>query len=276
MKVQAQAKVNLALDVIGKRNDGYHELDMIMAPISLYNEIEINIHPADQITCDGGVIPEHSTIHKTLALLRKEMGLRNHYAIHVIKRIPDQAGLAGSSADAAAVFRAVMAIEGLNLELEQQLELAKQIGADVPFCLVNQTARVQGIGEKIRVLSQKWKLPCLIVKPCYGISTPQAFEQWHAQMPVHVDVDAVEKAIQDQDFGSLCQRMGNALEKPAFQLRPELKELKEKMETLGFERVMMSGSGSSLMGFSQDLKILKHAKELCSNMECFVEIVTIG
>ena len=88
MKVQAQAKVNLALNVIGKRNDGYHELDMIMAPISLYNDIEIDIHPVDQITCDGGKIPDHSTIHKTLALLRKEVGLRNHYAIHVLKRIP--------------------------------------------------------------------------------------------------------------------------------------------------------------------------------------------
>ncbi|MBM6831192.1 4-(cytidine 5'-diphospho)-2-C-methyl-D-erythritol kinase [Faecalicoccus acidiformans] len=276
MKVQAQAKVNLALDVIGKRNDGYHELDMIMAPISLYNDIEIDIHPVDQITCDGGKIPDHSTIHKTLALLRKEIGLRNHYAIHVLKRIPDQAGLAGSSADAAAVFRAVMAIEGIDLELVKQLEFAKQIGADVPFCLVNRLSRVQGIGEKIRVLPQGWKLSCLIVKPSYGISTPEAFERWHAQAPVHVDVDAVEDAIQNQDFVSLCERMGNALEKPAFQMRPELRELKQKMEALGFDRVMMSGSGSSLMGFFHDPSHLKRAKELCVGMDCFVEIVTIG
>lgn len=276
MKVMAQAKVNLALDVIRKREDGYHELDMIMAPISLYNTIEISPGIQDQITCDGGTLPSNSTIHKTLALLRKEYKIKGAYKIHVTKGIPDQAGLAGSSADAAAVLNAVLDEENISLSMDQKIDMAKQIGADVPFCLVNRMARVQGIGEKIHCIMTDWKVPCLLVKPNYGISTPVAFEKWHSKKPESVDVTSVQRAIEAKSYEALMQTMGNALEPAAFQIRPELEALKKTMEKYGFDRVMMSGSGSTLMGFSQNKECYDKAQAHLENQGYFIKTVVIG
>lgn len=276
MKVYAQAKVNLALDVVKKREDGYHELDMIMAPISLFNEIKIEPSAIDQISCVNQEIPESSTIHKTLALLKEKGWIHKNYKIQVTKGIPDQAGLAGSSADAAAVFNAVLDFEGVDKSLDQKIELAKCIGADVPFCLVNRFARVQGIGEKIQVIPTDWKLHCFLVKPSYGISTLEAFKTWGHIQTLKVDVAPIQKAIEDKSYISLIRTMGNALEKSAFEIRPKLEELKKELESCGFDRVMMSGSGSSLMGFSQKKECIEKAMSLLEGNDCFYKYVQIG
>lgn len=276
MKVEAQAKVNLALDVVGTMENGYHELDMIMAPVSLYNEIEIIPASKDRITCDTMVLPENSTIHKTLQVLREKKSSLGHYRIHVIKHIPDQAGLAGSSADAAAVFKAICHIENLSMDRAQQLQLAAKIGADVPFCMVNRFARVKGIGEKIETITTDWKLSCLLVKPSFGISTPQAFQIWETKEPLHVDVSQIQECIEQKDYDCLLHKIQNALEMPAFMLQPTLKELKESMEAFGLDRVMMTGSGSCLMGFSKHPKTLLKTQEYFLNQGYFSQIVTIG
>lgn len=276
MKIRARAKVNLALDVIRTMENGYHELDMIMAPVSLYNELEIDIASQDQVTCDLIELPEYSTLHRTLKLLREKQMLKQAYRIHVRKHIPDQAGLAGSSADAAALLKALLQWEGISLPMSKQLEMAACIGADVPFCLVSQTARVQGIGERIRCLDTDWQFPCVLVKPSYGVSTPEAFALWEKSEIVHVDVDRIESCIKKKDYASLMQAMGNALEMPAFSIRPALKNLKEEMEKQGLDRVMMTGSGSALMGFSQDVQLLKTIEEKYRKQGYFSQIVTIG
>lgn len=276
MKIKARAKVNLALDVVQTMDNGYHELDMIMAPISLYNDIEIDVAPVDQITCDTVELPENSTIHRTLQILRKEKHIQNAYRIHVQKHIPDQAGLAGSSADAAAVFKAILEWEQMRMSQEEQLRLAKQIGADVPFCMVSKTARVGGIGEVIRCIDTDWTLRCLLVKPSYGISTPEAFKIWEQKESGHVNVDRVEECIQKKAYADLMHAMGNALEIPAFCLCPQLQELKESMQRQGLDRIMMTGSGSALMGFSQNNTLLQSVKEFYQKQGYFSEVVTIG
>lgn len=276
MKIFAPAKVNLALDVIGQRTDGYHELDMIMAPISLYDEIDIEKSETMKVIVEGMQLPEENTITKMVRLCKERFSLDSNYSIRVIKKIPSQAGLAGGSADAAAVFRAILQLEDLKVSLDQQLELAKEVGADVPFCMVNQYARVQGIGEKITPIQSDWTFKILLVKPSFGISTPASFKLWHEQEPFHADVDYTQMAIENESLDLLVQAMNNALEPVAFTLRKEMADIKEAMLDAGMVRVMMSGSGSSLMGFCSEEEVFDQAVQKLKDQYEFVQVVTVG
>lgn len=276
MKIYAPAKVNLALDVVKQREDGYHELDMIMAPISLYDELEVEIADRDEVICDGLVLPENNTIIKMINLLKNTFNLKNNYKVLVKKSIPMEAGLAGGSADAAAVMKAIMSLEELDINLDTQLSLAKQIGADVPFCMVNRYARVKGIGEKIEIIDSSWKFDILLVKPNLGVSTPEAFKRWHQGEPFHPDVDYTQMACENESLDLLVQAMGNALEPAAFEIVPLLEDIKNEMLDAGMVRVMMSGSGSTMMGFCADKEVLNKAYEQLKKTDNFVRIVTVG
>lgn len=276
MKVFAQAKVNLALDVVKRDDNGYHLLDMIMAPISLFDEIEISVADKDFISCIEMELPEINTISKTLKMLRENFDVKNHYSIVIHKNIPEQAGLAGGSADAAAVMKAVCDIENIVVEEEQAFQLSKKVGADVPFCYFNKWARVQGIGEIIQPIACDQKIDILLVKPDYGISTPKSFGIWDKNPSEHVDVSQVQKALEQKNFEKLCEVMDNALEPIAKLLEPNLEQVARDMEQAGMKRVMMSGSGSSMMGFCEDKKVLNEAKQLLADKYPFVEIVSVG
>lgn len=276
MKINAYAKVNLALDVVGQMENGYHELDMIMAPIDLYDEIEMEQSDVDSVSCEGMQLPENNTITNMVALLKKELSITDCFQINVKKNIPSQAGLAGGSADAAGVMKGILELEHIELPLSKKLSLAKQIGADVPFCVVNQYARVQGIGENITCLDVDWKFKILLVKPNVGISTPIAFQKWHASKPIHPDLDFVQMAVENKNLDLLVQAMGNALEKPAFEMEPVLLDVKNDMENMGMVRVMMSGSGSSMMGFSIDEDDMEYACKKLKEKYGFAKIVSVG
>lgn len=276
MIIKAQAKVNMALDVVGLMENGYHELDMIMAPVSIYDTIEIEKSDADEVTCENYVIPENNTVSKMVNKCRDVFGISSHYKINIQKEIPTQSGMAGGSADAAAVLKAILEMEEIDCSLDQQIEIGKAIGADVPFCIVNKWARVQGIGEKISCLDTNMKIKALIVKPDEGVSTPQAFKLWHEQEPIKVDVDLCKEAIEKEDMILLVQVMQNSLEPVAKKILPVLDQIKMDMEDNGIVRVMMSGSGSSMMGFSVDDDVLESAKEELEKKYPFVRLVTIG
>lgn len=276
MIVKAQAKVNMALDVVGVLENGYHELDMIMAPVSIYDTIEIEKSDRDHVTCDHYEIPENNTVSKMIKKCREEFGLSSFYAVHIQKEIPTQSGMAGGSADAAAVLKAILELENIDCPLDKQIEIGKSIGADVPFCIVNKWARVQGIGEKISCLDTDLKIKALIVKPDEGVSTPAAFKLWHETKPIKVDVDLCQKAIENKDMILLVQAMQNSLEPVAKQILPVLNQIKEDMEDNGIVRVMMSGSGSSMMGFSMDDDVLEKAKQVLEKKYPFVRLVEIG
>lgn len=278
MKVLAPAKVNLALNIKGILADGYHALDMIMAPISLCDEIEIrpNGQKKDEIVFEGMNVPKNNTVAKAIDLMRRTFQLPAHYKVEVKKNIPSQAGLGGGSADAAAVMRAIDQMEGLHLSQDQLIELGKQVGADVPFCLVNSWARVKGVGEQIELLDSDWKFKLLLVKPKEGISTPEAFKLWDASQRYQYDIDLVETALLKKSVDLLYTTMGNALEDVAQNALPVLKEIKEDMYNEGIVQAMMSGSGSSIMGFSVDESVLEEAKKALEPYYDFVEIVTVG
>ena len=276
MKIYAPAKVNLALSVIGQFPNGYHNLDMVMAPISLFDEIELNRSDKDRIECVGMTIPSNSTVHKMLEVFRREFSIDQHYEIILKKNIPAQAGLAGGSADAAGLLEGLLQLEGITCPVEKQIEMGKEVGADVPFCIVKKFARVQGIGEIITPINTDWKFPIVIVKPESGVSTPACFKKWHETVPVKADVAGVVDAIEKKSYDALIETMDNTLEAPAFELVPELVALKNEMMSLGLDRVMMSGSGSSMMGFSPDKALLYKVKEEMKMKYPFAEVIFVG
>ena len=276
MKIKAPAKVNLALDIVGQDDRGYHLLDMIMAPINIYDELAVTYYDKDVVVCQSMEIPEVNTMSRMLSLLKRTFHIESCFKVEVIKRIPMEAGLAGGSADAAALMVAILEMEHISISLDEKISLAKQIGADVPFCLVNQWARVQGIGEVIRPIETNWKLKALLVKPNVGISTPKAFKNWHEQAPLKVNVSNVEKSIVHQDYASLFEMMDNTLEPIAKRMEPVLEEIHDKMIKNGIQRVLMSGSGSSMIGFCVDEDRLIQTKKKLEKEYPFVEIITIG
>lgn len=276
MQVKAHAKINIALDVVKRMDNGYHALDMIMVPISLYDEIEIEKSDYDHVTCQGMELPEKNTITKMLQVLRENYSISNGYSINVIKHIPQQAGLAGGSADAAGVCKAIMEMENLSIDESTLFTLGKKVGADVPFCLYNKWARVKGIGEEISGIDTDWKFNAVLLKPDFGISTPMAFSKWKESRPFHPDVDLVQLAVQEKNMDLLYQTMANALEPIAFELEPELNQIKMDMEDAGLVRILMSGSGSSMIGFSVDEDVLEDACKKLSEKYNFVKIITIG
>jgi len=276
MKVQARAKINLALDVVERMDNGYHSLDMIMAPISICDEIEIEIGICDEVTCEGMKLPEKNTVSKMVQVLKELYHLSSNYKISIKKHIPAQAGLGGGSADAAAVCKAILPMEGIEETEENLYEITKQVGADVPFCIHDKWARVKGIGEKIIPIESDWQFNIIVVKPDFGISTANAFSKWKESRPFHPDVDLVESSIREKNMDLLYQTMANALEPIAFEIEPELNQVKMDMEDAGLVRILMSGSGSSMLGFSVDEDVIQSAYERLKEKYSFVQIVHVG
>ena len=276
MKVQARAKINLALDVVERMDNGYHSLDMIMAPISICDEIEIEIGICDEVTCEGMKLPEKNTVSKMVQVLKELYHLSSNYKISIKKHIPAQAGLGGGSADGAAVCKAILQMEGIEETEENLYEITKQVGADVPFCIHDKWARVKGIGEKITPIESDWQFNIIVVKPDFGISTANAFSKWKESRPFHPDVDLVESSIREKNMDLLYQTMANALEPIAFEIEPELNQVKMDMEDAGLVRILMSGSGSSMLGFSVDEDVIQSAYERLKEKYSFVQIVHVG
>ena len=276
MKVQARAKINLALDVVERMDNGYHSLDMIMAPISICDEIEIEIGICDEVTCEGMKLPENNTVSKMVQVLKELYHLSSNYKISIKKHIPAQAGLGGGSTDAAAVCKAILQMEGIEETEENLYEITKQVGADVPFCIHDKWARVKGIGEKIIPIESDWQFNIIVVKPDFGISTANAFSKWKESRPFHPDVDLVESSIREKNMDLLYQTMANALEPIAFEIEPELNQVKMDMEDAGLVRILMSGSGSSMLGFSVDEDVIQSEYERLKEKYNFVQIVHVG
>lgn len=278
MKKFAHAKVNLALNVNGVNEQGYHDLDMIMVPISLYDEVEIerNDKQEDIVEFIDLHVPDENTITKALSLLREKYKITHYYTIKVIKNIPEQAGLAGGSADAACVLSTINELEKLELSELELISLGKQVGADVPFCLVSKSARVQGIGEKIERIDTDWQFDFLLVKPDEGVSTPLAFKKWDEGKQEQWDVDAIEQAMIAKDHEWLMSSMVNALEGAAIELVPEISDIEQLALKLGADRAMMTGSGSAVMIFSKSGSILKRIGEEMKKKYPFVQIVQAG
>lgn len=255
INLKALAKVNLGLDVLRKKEDGYHEVKMIMQTISLYDELEIckSRQAGIQVETNLYYLPtnENNLVYKAAKLLMDEFGIKQGIEIHLKKRIPVAAGMAGGSSDAAAVLWGMNQIYKLGLSRQDLMERGVKLGADVPYCILRGTALAEGIGEKLSVLPPMPKCYILIAKPNISVSTKFVYENLHAnelKAEQHPDIDYMIRAIEQKDLKLLASSMGNVLETVTIPAYPVIDEIKKCMMEAGALGAMMSGSGPTVFG----------------------------
>ena len=257
LELNAYAKVNLGLDVLRKREDGYHELRMIMQTVDLYDTLTLVKTQEEGIvmTCNVEGLPcdESNLVCKAAKLMFEEYGLPGGISMHLEKRIPMAAGMAGGSTDAAAVFNGINELYALGVSKEKLCELGVKVGADVPYCIVGGTALSEGIGEVLTMLPNVPDCVVLIAKPDFDVSTKYVFENLHANsLTYHPDIDAMTEAIRAGDLDSVIHVMDNVLETVTETKYTEITEIKDVMKAHGAMRAMMSGSGPTVFGLYKD------------------------
>ena len=250
--VKAPAKINLTLDVLYKRPDNYHEVEMIMTTVDLADRIGlenredglIKIISADRFVPDD----DRNFAYQAAKLLKDTYGIKHGVSITIEKEIPIAAGLAGGSSDAAATLRGLNELWNLNLSLETLAELGAKIGSDVSFCVYGGTALATGRGEKIEELTAPPACWVVLAKPRIGVSTAEIYGNLKVDEIVHPNTKAMLKAIETNDYELMCNSLGNVLESVTFNLYPEVVTLKEQMQRFGADAVLMSGSGPTVFG----------------------------
>ena len=247
-KITAYAKINLVLDVLRKREDGYHEVAMVMQAIDLADTIVLAEAKRNWLITDNKHIPPNMN---NLAM-RAVTLMQQHYQVPPLevtleKRIPVAAGLAGGSTDCAAVMLGINEMYKLGLSLAELERLGAELGSDVPFCMGGPTALATGRGEQITKLPDCPDLHFVLVKPSFGVSTPKVYGNLKlAQIKEHPDVDGCVKALEANSAGGVLQNLGNLLEHSTFELQPNVKLLKDSMMQYGCAHVLMSGSGPTV------------------------------
>lgn len=253
IKLKAYAKINLGLDVVRKREDGYHEVRMIMQTIGLYDKVSILRTNNTSITVKTNLpyLPtdENNLVYKAAALIKKNYGITQGVHIILDKKIPVAAGLAGGSSDAAAVLYGLNRLFHLNLSKEELSKLGLQLGADVPYCLLRGTALSEGIGEILTPVSPFPSCQVLIVKPGINVSTKHVYEHLKlAEDTPHPNIDAILTAIRRKDLKAAVSHFGNVLESVTIKEYPVIGQIKDELTAFGAIASMMSGSGPTVFG----------------------------
>lgn len=266
IQLKALAKINLGLDVLRRREDGYHEVKMIMQTIGLHDDLEIRKTktPGIQVKTNLHYLPtnENNLVYKAAKLLMDEFQIQDGVSIQLKKRIPVAAGMAGGSSDGAAVLWGINQMYGLGLSMQALMERGVRLGADVPYCIQRGTALAEGIGEKLSVLPPMPKCTILIAKPGISVSTKFVYENLHAndlKPEQHPDVDSMIEAMRQKDLGLLCSRIGNVLETVTIPAYPVINEIKRTMMDNGAIGSMMSGSGPTVFGIFDSPAAAKQA-----------------
>lgn len=245
IRLRAYAKLNLSLDIRGKRDDGYHELDTIMQSIDLFDTVEIEKASALRVRMDmPGVDERRNTAYAAAEAFLAHTGMPGGADIAIQKRIPAQSGLGGASADAAAVLIGLNRLYGTQLSADTLRMLGKSVGADVPFALVGGTARAQGIGEILTPLYPKKEFHYIVIKPASGVSTAEAFARY--RVSDHVSIDSVEYALLKGDLELFLHFAGNALGLAALAVAPQILRAAEALMAAGAPKALMTGSGSAM------------------------------
>ncbi len=250
---KAYAKVNLGLDVIRRREDGYHEVKMIMQTVDLYDILAFTRRekPGIVVTTDRDELPgdENNLAYKAARLLTETYFIKEGIKIELQKRIPMAAGMAGGSTDAAAVFHGMNEMFELGMSEDEMCTLGVKIGADVPYCIKGGTALAEGIGEMLTRLPDTPGCMVLIAKPNIDVSTKFVYENLHAEkLDCHPDIDGMRAAIEAGDLRGVARRMGNVLETVTVKAYPVIGEIKEAMMKKGAWNALMSGSGPTVFG----------------------------
>lgn len=258
MKVyeKAPAKINLSLDVLRKRSDGYHEVEMVMTMVDLADRLEMEELPGDTIiiSSQAGYIPldEKNLAFQAAKLIKERYSVKEGVYIHLDKRIPVAAGLAGGSSDAAATLRGLNRLWKLNIPPNELRLLGEELGSDVPFCVTGGTAVARGRGERLEMVPSPPQCWVILVKPPINVSTADVYGRLSVEgIRLHPSTEEVLRSIRENDFHSLCRSLGNVLEEVTMELHPEVRQLKEAMLRLGADGALMSGSGPTVFGLVQ-------------------------
>lgn len=264
ISLKALAKINLGLDVVRRREDGYHEVRMIMQTIHLYDRLDIKRTKESgiQIQTNLSFLPvnENNLIYKAAKLLMDEFSITDGVSVKLDKRIPVAAGMAGGSTDAAAMLFGMNRLFSLGMTKRQLMERGVQIGADVPYCIMRGTALAEGIGEELSPLAPMVKCPVLIAKPSISVSTKFVYQNLKLDdTTVHPDIDLLIDDIRAKNLYDIAAHMGNVLETVTIPNYPVIDEIKKHMLSNGAVGAMMSGSGPTVFGLFDDEATAKKA-----------------
>jgi 4-diphosphocytidyl-2-C-methyl-D-erythritol kinase len=275
--INAPAKINIGLDVLRRREDGYHEVKMIMQSIRLFDRLTLtkSTTPGIHLTSNLRFLPvnEDNLVYRSAKMLMEEFGIRDGLDIHLDKRIPVAAGMAGGSTDAASCMLAMNDLFDLGLSKKQLMKRGVRLGADIPYCVLKGTALSEGIGEKLSTIPKMPDCYILIAKPGIHVSTKFVYSNLVLdENSPHPDIDHMISAMKNRDLADLCAHMGNILETVTIPAHPEIAEIKKCMMENGAVGSLMSGSGPTVFGIFDDLETAKAAKEKCRLLpyKCFV------
>lgn len=265
LTLNAHAKINWSLDIVGRREDGYHLLDMLMQSIDLCDTMTFEPADAITLTLDGAPQPtqEENLVVRAALALNARCGTDFGARIDLVKRIPEQAGLGGGSADCALALRALNRLWALGLSDAQLLAIGERLGADVPFCLTGGLARVRGIGERLDRIPGAPEIPLVLVRPGGGLSTAAVFSLWDGGgfPPVSLDNAALGEAVARRELKAVDALCANALTAPAIALLPDIRAAMDRLRACGAGAVFMTGSGSTVVGAFEDENAARRAAD---------------
>ena len=256
ISVKAPAKINLTLDVLAKRPDGYHEVEMVMTTVDLADRVDLTLREDGEITldCSASFVPDDIRNHayKAAVLMKERYQVRQGVHMYIDKQIPVAAGLAGGSSDAAATLRGLNQLWKLGLTINELAVLGAEIGSDVPFCVYGGTALAKGRGERITHLGTPAPCWVILAKPPVGVSTPDVYGNLRVQeITNHPPTKQMLQAIERQEFSLMCHSLGNVLENVTLSMHPQVRQIKELMIASGADGVLMSGSGPTVFALVQ-------------------------
>lgn len=260
MKKKSYAKINLTLDVIEKRQDGYHNIDGIMQMIDLYDEVEVKNSDKFEITSTSKDIPldERNLVYKVYKVLKEKYKFNERFSIRIEKNIPVSAGIAGGSTNSAVVIEMIDEILGLNMSLDDKKQIGKSVGADIPYLLVGKTARTRGIGDELEILDSLPTTDILIVNNGVEIATPYVY----SNIVPSGNSDRIDKLInvyKNKNYDEFFKGLYNVMEKVSISYCPEIQNIKDKMYEFNCIKSLMSGSGPTVFGIFSDDKDIKKA-----------------
>ena len=273
LQLKALAKINLGLDVLGKRDNGYHDVRMVMQTIYLYDTVTLTKTKEAGIQVETNLsylpVDQNNIAYKAAKLLMDEFDIQEGVHIKLDKRIPVAAGMAGGSSNAAAVLVGMNRLFNLGLKQKDLMERGVSLGADVPYCVMRGTALAEGIGEKLSPLDPMPKCYILVAKPGISVSTKMVYEALDAKEIVeHPDIDGVLMGLKQQDVRQVAAAMGNVLESVTIEKYPVIETIKDAMKEAGALNAMMSGSGPTVFGIFEDRKVAKAAQQKLREMSC--------
>ncbi|AXG39614.1 4-(cytidine 5'-diphospho)-2-C-methyl-D-erythritol kinase [Enterococcus gilvus] len=259
---KAPAKINLGLDILGKRPDGLHELAMVMASIDLADRLYLEEIPENKIIIETNkaFLPtdKKNHVYEALELVKERFNIDEGLRVKIHKEIPVAAGLGGGSTDSAAALRAVNRLWNLGLSIEELAALGAEVGSDVPYCVYGQTSLVEGFGEKVTPIAPMPQCWVVVVKPRMSVSTRTIFAKIVMEDLYHPDIEALVSAIEENDYQKMTENLGNSMEVVTIKKHPVIQQLKDRMLKYGADAAMMSGSGPTVYALCHKYSRAKH------------------